>query len=125
LPLRSELWRQAPHSSPRTLGIYEADDPDNDKPREVLQQLAKASGGEAFFPDTLSEVQPICERIARDIRNQYSISYVPSNQRQDGGYRTIRVRTSKSGATVITRAGYVAAVVNTAGTPPAPRSEKK
>ena len=90
------------------VGIYEVDDPDNRSPRDVLHALAKASGGEAFFPEELREVQPICERIARDIRNQYSISYVPSNQKQDGRYRTVRVLTSKSGATVITRAGYVA-----------------
>jgi len=90
------------------LGIYEPDDPDNRSPRDVLQQLAKASGGEAFFPETLREVQPICQRIANDIRNQYTISYVPTNQQTDGGYRTIQVRTNKSGLKVITRTGYVA-----------------
>ena len=90
------------------LGIYEPDDPDNRSPRDVLRELAKATGGEAFFPEELRAVQPICQRIAHDIRNQYTISYVPTNQQADGGYRTIHVRASKSGSQVITRAGYAA-----------------
>src|SRR5206468_320459 len=73
------------------LGIYEPDDPDNKDPRTVLKQLAKASGGEAFFPETLREVKPICERIAHAIRNQYTLSYVPTNEKQDGSYRAIQV----------------------------------
>lgn len=91
------------------LAIYERDDPDRSP--EVLSKLAKVSGGEAFFPESLAEVVPICERIAHEIRDQYTISYVPTNPKQDGTYRTIRVRvTSPDGGhlAVTTRAGYVA-----------------
>jgi VWFA-related protein len=91
------------------LGIYEPDDPDQDA--QVVRELARASGGRAFFPRTLPEVVPICERIARDIRNQYTLAYVPANQKQDGTYRAIEVRASSpAGRTlrVITRAGYLA-----------------
>jgi Ca-activated chloride channel family protein len=117
---KAQMLELASHSNAIIygVGIYEPDDPDNRSPRDVLHALAKASGGEAFFPEELREVQPICERIARDIRNQYSISYVPSNQKQDGGYRTIRVNTTKSGARVITRAGYVAPLPTPAATTP-------
>jgi VWFA-related protein len=92
------------------LGIYEADDPENADPRTVLKQLAKASGGEAFFPDTLAEIKPACEHIAHAIRTQYTLSYVPANQAQDGKYRAIQVRVPSHGGnwTVTTRAGYVA-----------------
>jgi Ca-activated chloride channel homolog len=89
------------------LGIYDPDDPD--KSPHVLSELAKASGGEAFFPELLRDVTPICERIAREIRNQYTISYVPTNQKQDGKYRAIQVHagSSKSGRLrVTTRLGY-------------------
>lgn len=92
------------------LGIYEPDDPDNRNP-EVMRELARASGGEAFFPDELREVQPICERIAHEIRNQYTISYIPTNQKQDGTYRTIQLRAvshNGRGLAVSTRRGYVA-----------------
>jgi len=89
------------------LAIYERDDPD--RTPQVLNKLAKVSGGEAFFPESLSDVVPICERIAREIRDQYTISYIPTNQKQDGRYRAIRVRASLNGVdlAVNTRAGYV------------------
>jgi VWFA-related protein len=91
------------------LGIYEPDDPDRSP--KVLSELAKATGGEAFFPETLKDVLPVCERIAHDIRNQYTISYSPTNEKQDGTYRTLQVRaasTKGGGLFVITRSGYVA-----------------
>jgi Ca-activated chloride channel family protein len=90
------------------LGIYEPDDPD--KSPKVLSELVKASGGEAFFPESLRDVLPICERIAHEIRNQYTISYVPTNQKQDGTYRALQVRvaTPKGGLFVTTRVGYLA-----------------
>jgi Ca-activated chloride channel family protein len=99
------------------LGIYEPDDPDRSP--HVLTELAKASGGEAFFPETLPEVVPICERIAHEIRNQYTISYIPANQKQDGTYRAIQVRATSphgGGLAVSTRAGYVAPLKPVAAT---------
>ena len=41
--------------------------------------------------EELSEVTTICDRIARDIRHQYTIGYVPTNPIRDGTYRAIRV----------------------------------
>jgi VWFA-related protein len=93
-----------------SLGIYEPDDPENRDP-QVLSALSKASGGEAYFPESLGDVQPICERIAHEIRNQYTISYIPTNQKPDGTYRTIQLRAASDegrGLAVTTRAGYVA-----------------
>jgi Ca-activated chloride channel homolog len=92
-----------------TIGILNEEDPDR-KPG-VLKHLAQASGGEAFFPDQLSQVVSVCERIARDIRHQYTIGYVPSNPARDGTYRAIRVvaRAKRHGRlSVRTRTGYIA-----------------
>jgi hypothetical protein len=53
----------------------------------------------------------ICERIARDIRNQYTIGYVSTNATRDGAHRTIRVvarATGHSKLFVRTRTGYIA-----------------
>jgi Ca-activated chloride channel family protein len=72
-----------------TIGIFDENNPDRN-PR-ALKQLAKATGGEAFFPDSTEDVVPICKRIANDIRNQYSISYIPGNKKQDGSFRVIQV----------------------------------
>ncbi|MCU1286739.1 MAG: von Willebrand factor, type [Acidobacteriales bacterium] len=91
------------------IGIYEPEDPDKDP--KVLKELAKAAGGESYFPEELKDVLPICERIAHEIRNQYTISYTPTNQQADGTYRSLQVRaaTPKGGGYfVTTRIGYLA-----------------
>jgi VWFA-related protein len=77
----------------------------------VLRKIARATGGEAFLPDETSKVVPICEQIAADIRNQYTIGYVPSNQKLDNTQRTIKVTaTGRHGEKLLvrTRAGYIA-----------------
>jgi Ca-activated chloride channel family protein len=92
-----------------TIGLFDEDDPDGN-PR-VLKQIARATGGEAFFPEETSAVVKICEGIAKDIRNQYTIGYAPANEKLDGSYRTIKVTvTGSHGAKLLvrTRAGYIA-----------------
>jgi len=92
-----------------TVGIF--DDQDGDRNPGVLKRLAKDTGGEAFLPESLKDVTPICERIARDIRNQYTIAYVPTNRKRDGTYRGIQVKASAPGhgrLSVRTRTGYFA-----------------
>jgi VWFA-related protein len=80
----------------------------------VLKQFAEATGGEAFLPKKLEEVTPICEQIAHDIRNQYTIVYTPANRKQDGAYRAIEVKAGelqgRGRLRVRTRAGYFAPV---------------
>lgn len=90
------------------IGIFDAADPDKN-PR-LLRRLARATGGEAYFPGQLGEVAPICEQIARDIRTQYAIGYVPASAAQPGSYRSIRVVAAAPGhgrLSVRTRAGYI------------------
>ncbi len=90
-----------------TIDISVPEDPDRNP--NALRRLAKATGGEAFSPETLEEVAPICERIAQDIRSQYTLAYTPANTKSDGAYRTIQVKTTGHGRlTVRTRAGYYA-----------------
>jgi len=92
-----------------TIGLFIAEDPDRNP--GVLKRLAKDTGGEAFLPESVGEVLPICQRIARDIRNQYTIAYAPANRKQDGTYRVIQVKANAPGhgrLVVRTRAGYYA-----------------
>jgi VWFA-related protein len=92
-----------------TIGIYTVEDPDQ-KP-DALRQLSKATGGEAFFPQSVADVVPLCERIAHDIREQYTLAYAPMNRKQDGAYRVIHVKVTAPGhgrLSVRTRAGYYA-----------------
>lgn len=92
-----------------TVGVFDDEDPDRNP--GILKRLAKATGGQAFLPDQPSEVVAISERIARDIRHQYTLGYVPSNPARDGSYRAIRVVARAKGGDPLfarTRTGYVA-----------------
>jgi Ca-activated chloride channel family protein len=77
----------------------------------VLRKLARVTGGEAFFPNADSDLEPICTRIAREIRNEYTIGYSSTNETHDGKYRRIRVIARAPGrgpVTIRTRPGYFA-----------------
>ena len=90
-----------------SIGIF--DEQDGDQKPAVLERLAKETGGEAFFPESSKSVTAICEGIAHDIRNQYTLTYVPNIPSQDGRYRTIQVKATAHGRghlSVRTRAGY-------------------
>jgi VWFA-related protein len=104
-----------------TIGIF--DDEDEDKNPGVLTRLARATGGEAFFPREHDEVEAICQSIARDIRNQYTIGYVSGNSQSrartgatgaigaTGAWRSIRLTAAAAGhdkLQVRTRSGYLA-----------------
>jgi VWFA-related protein len=92
-----------------TVGIFSEED--DDRNPDVLLRLARSTGGEAFFPRQLNEVGAICERIARDIRNQYTIGYASNSSAPPGTVRGIRVvarAAAKGKLSVNTRGSYVA-----------------
>ncbi|MBI4455825.1 MAG: VWA domain-containing protein [Acidobacteria bacterium] len=57
----------------------------------VLKEFAKSTGGEAYFPRFEQEYPGIFRDISNMLRNQYRISYVPSNTAKDGKFRRIKV----------------------------------
>jgi Ca-activated chloride channel homolog len=86
--------------------------------KRALQTISERTGGLAFFPRTLDEVDSISSAVARDIRNQYTIGYKPTTPKTAGGYRSIRVDARASGhgkLTVRTRSGYYAGQEQAAG----------
>lgn len=92
-----------------SIGIFDPDDEDRNP--DVLRRLAGATGGDVFLPRKLDDVVAICERIARDLRHQYTLGYVSSNAARTGAYRSIRVvaRSAGNGKLVVrTRSGYIA-----------------
>jgi VWFA-related protein len=75
----------------------------------ALTDLAVATGGLAFFPKDVSEVERIAHEVARDIRSQYTIVYTPTNPAMDGSYRQIKIAVNAPGRlTARTRSGYYA-----------------
>jgi VWFA-related protein len=79
------------------------------KARRALNELTNATGGLAFYPKDVNEVQQLAVEIAHDIRNQYTIAYTPTIQQLDGSYRQIKVVVDAPGKPVVrTRSGYYA-----------------
>ena len=75
--------------------------------RHELDDLADRTGGVAYYPAGIDQIDAVALEIARQIRNQYTIAYAPLNQSLDGTYRTIRVTVSApERLSVRTRAGY-------------------
>jgi len=78
--------------------------------KRALDLLTNSSGGQAFYPKDVSDVERIAHEVAHDIRNQYTITYTPSNQKLDGSFRTIKVIVKAPGNPLArTRQGYYAA----------------
>jgi VWFA-related protein len=73
-----------------------------------LQQLSSETGGIAFFPGSLKDIDSVAAEVARDIRSQYAIAY-HSPRAFNGGYHTVKVEARAQGhlkLTVYTRSGY-------------------
>ena len=107
----SEVLATLERSDVPVYAIGIADEFDADQKPGILKKIARATGGESFFPTQAGQVPSICERIAEEIRCQYTIAYVPSNQSLDNTYRKIRVVVSRPhGGKVFVRArdGYIA-----------------
>jgi len=79
--------------------------------RRALQVMCERTGGIAFLPKTLDEVDAISRSVAHDIRSQYTIGYKPTTPKNQGGYREVKVDAkapSFGKLTVRTKSGYYA-----------------
>jgi Ca-activated chloride channel family protein len=74
----------------------------------VLEQLASATGGRAFFPFKMKDVTHSFAAIEDELRSQYVVSYKPADFETDGRYRSIEVSTLKKDLQVRSRKGYFA-----------------
>jgi VWFA-related protein len=92
-----------------SIGIL-GDDREAHRAKRALTALALQTGGVAFFPKDLNEVDNISRQVAHDIRNQYTIGYKPTDPNR-AGYRSVRVEAHSPGykhLVVRTRSGYYA-----------------
>jgi Ca-activated chloride channel family protein len=93
-----------------TIGILEKEEHPKHAKR-ALQIISDRTGGIAFFPQTLDEVDAISRAVAHDIRTQYTIGYKPTTPKSQGGYRQVKVDAHSHGRSkfsVRTRSGYYA-----------------
>jgi VWFA-related protein len=73
---------------------------------ENLRELAEATGGSAYFPLRLDELEAIYGEIAAELESQYSVSYYPTNQQWDGEWRNLEVTLQGRVGRVQARPGY-------------------
>jgi Ca-activated chloride channel family protein len=74
----------------------------------ILKVFSDWTGGEAYFPSSLGELDEIYARIAEELRRQYSLGYYPNNQAQNGKWRKIEVKLKKKDLQARTKKGYYA-----------------
>lgn len=82
------------------------------KAKAFLQRMATDTGGKAYFPANTGELAGVAKEIASELRMQYSIGYIPTNDRRDGTFRNIKVVVNDGPGSqkriAITKAGRVA-----------------
>ena len=105
------------------IGILDEDSKARKRARRAMERLSQETGGVAYFPANLDEVDSISTAVAHDIRNQYTIGYKPTRSQSAGGFRSVKVEAratdNKGRLQVRTRSGYFANQKNrAANTPP-------
>ncbi|HUQ50400.1 MAG TPA: VWA domain-containing protein [Terriglobales bacterium] len=104
-----------------TLGILDEDSRARKRARRAMERISLETGGVAYFPKDLDEVNAISTAVAHDIRNQYTIGYKPTRPQTAGGFRNVKVEARGDGKTklqVRTRSGYFAGQKKAENIPP-------
>jgi VWFA-related protein len=80
--------------------------------QQILTRFAATTGGQAYFPASLKDLDRMYDRILREISGRYSIGYVSTNEKLDGAWREVKVRLAEKpefkNAKIRTRSGYYA-----------------
>jgi len=92
-----------------SIGLVDPNEENEEENPDALRRLSKETGGIAFFPMSLENVADISKRIARDLREQYTLGFVPEKTGTADSFRQIRVKVDAPGhgkLHVRTRSGY-------------------
>ena len=88
-----------PEGARDTAPLYERAD-------RYLADLVERGGGARYRAATLADLNEALAQVARELTEQYTLCYYPTNQARDGSYRRIGVEVNRRGVTVRARAGY-------------------
>ena len=72
----------------------------------TLRQLAEATGGQAFFPNAMKDVESAYDKVLAEIKGQYHLGYQSTNGATDGAWRKVEIRVKRPGLRVRSRQGY-------------------
>ena len=73
--------------------------------------MAEATGGQAFFPTSMKDIDAAYEKVVAQIRAQYSLAYSSTNTKQDGAWRKVEIKVTRpdlKGMKILSRRGYFA-----------------
>jgi VWFA-related protein len=112
----STQWIQLSQTNPDKSANRKTHLTEGDK---ILQDVAEETGGRAFFPYHVDDLDQSFQDIGDELRNQYSIAYIPNNYQLDGKYHRIRIEVpDHKGYQVRARRGYFAKANSGTGTNP-------
>jgi Ca-activated chloride channel family protein len=114
----STQWIQLSQTDPSKLADRKTHLTEGDK---ILEDVAQQTGGRAFFPYHVDDLDQSFQDIGDELRNQYSVAYNPSNSVLDGKYHKIRIEVpDHKGYQVRARRGYFAKANSSPNIPPSP-----
>jgi Ca-activated chloride channel family protein len=77
--------------------------------RMRMQQMVEVTGGQAFFPTALKDLDAAYEKVLAEIRAQYLLGYGSTNPARDGSWRKVEIRVKRPDVRLRSRKGYFAA----------------
>jgi Ca-activated chloride channel family protein len=99
-----EVVRQIKESGATVFGVGLGANVD----RKTLEEAAKLSGGQAYFPSDVATLATEYERIVLNLRRRFVLSYESTNSKRDGTWRKVEIRTRSSNLLVSSAGGYFA-----------------
>ena len=72
----------------------------------TLRQIAETTGGQAFFPNAMKDVESAYEKVLAEIKGQYHLGYQSTNKATDGAWRKVEIKVTRPGLRVRSRKGY-------------------
>jgi Ca-activated chloride channel family protein len=76
--------------------------------RSRIQRLTEPTGGQAFFPSSVRDIETAYDKVLADIKAQYSMGYLSTNARTDGKWRKVEIKVTRPGLKTRSRQGYFA-----------------
>jgi VWFA-related protein len=106
--LQSDAIKECQRAETIVYAISTNVSPSKDKGDDVLNQIAQATGGQAFYPVRIEDVTTGFHNIEEELRSQYSLIYTPAGFKNDGSFRTIYLQAHDPRYQVRAKKGYFA-----------------
>jgi Ca-activated chloride channel family protein len=99
---------QASHVTVYAVGLLERTGRMRPELSMRLEQIVAATGGQAFFPTALKDLDSAYEKVLAEIKAQYQLGYLSTNPAQDGKWRKVEIKVKRPDVKLRSRKGYFA-----------------